>query len=378
MPTTVKIRRSGTASATPSALEHGEIAINYADGKVFWKNASNVITSFTFQSYALASHTHSISDVTGLQTALDGKASSSHTHGNISNAGAIGSTADQFVVTTTSGVLTAVSAATARTTLSVQPTASPTFTGTLTAATCSFSGTVTVTSPLVITGTVAGNVRQLRMQTSGSTRWEVGPGFDAESGSNVGSTFWVTRWSDSGVFLGTPIAIARATGVVTLENQLLVSAGSKSTCSVAPSGDPDTGMFFPLANTLALSTGDVERVRVDSSGNVGIGASPGTTLDIQRASSDAAVFVQGQTSGTGATLQMYSGSGLGYVGTRNNYPLLITSNNSERMRVKTTGSVRFVPLSADPSTGNEAGDVYYNSTTNKLRVYNGTSWVDLH
>jgi len=80
MPTTVKIRRSGTASATPSALEHGEIAINYADGKVFWKNASNVITSFTFQSYALASHTHSISDVTGLQTALDGKASSSHTH----------------------------------------------------------------------------------------------------------------------------------------------------------------------------------------------------------------------------------------------------------------------------------------------------------
>ena len=64
MPTTVKIRRSGTASATPSALEHGEIAINYADGKVFWKNASDVITSFTFQSYALASHTHAASDIT--------------------------------------------------------------------------------------------------------------------------------------------------------------------------------------------------------------------------------------------------------------------------------------------------------------------------
>ena len=48
------------------------------------------------------------------------------------------------------------------------------------------------------------------------------------------------------------------------------------------------------------------------------------------------------------------------------------------MSVKTTGSVRFFPLSADPSTGNEAGDVYYNSSTNKLRVYNGTSWVDLH
>jgi hypothetical protein len=283
-----------------------------------------------------------------------------------------------------------VSAATARTTLSVQPTASPTFTGTLTAATCSFSGTVTVTSPLVVTGTVAGNVRQLRMQTSGSTRWEVGPGFDAESGSNVGSTFWVTRWSDSGVFLGTPISIARATGVVTFESQVLVAAGSVSACSVAPSGDPNTGLYFPSADVAAWVTngtervrigsggrvqffaadekfgvqlnkgatgngpfigsdgadiftistaGGAERVRVDASGNVGIGASPGTTLDIQRASADAAVFVQGQTSGTGATVQMYSGSGLGYVGTRNNYPLLITTNNSERMRVSSAGNV---------------------------------------
>jgi hypothetical protein len=49
----------------------------------------------------------------------------------------------------------------------------------------------------------------------------------------------------------------------------------------------------------------------------------------------------------------------------------------ERAIVKPTGQVRFVPLSADPS-GEEAGDVYYNSTTNKLRVYNGTAWVDLH
>jgi hypothetical protein len=51
---------------------------------------------------------------------------------------------------------------------------------------------------------------------------------------------------------------------------------------------------------------------------------------------------------------------------------------AERMQIKSTGSVRFVPLAADPASGNEAGDVYYNSSTNKLRVYNGTSWVDLH
>jgi hypothetical protein len=49
----------------------------------------------------------------------------------------------------------------------------------------------------------------------------------------------------------------------------------------------------------------------------------------------------------------------------------------ERARIKETGQIRFQPLAADPA-GAEAGDVYYNSSSNKLKVYNGTSWVDLH
>jgi hypothetical protein len=51
-------------------------------------------------------HAHAIADVTSLQTTLDGKASTSHTHGNITNAGAIGSTANLPLITTTSGVIT--------------------------------------------------------------------------------------------------------------------------------------------------------------------------------------------------------------------------------------------------------------------------------
>lgn len=45
----IQLKRSGTASATPSSLEHGELAINYhvADGKMFWKDSNNVIRSFT-------------------------------------------------------------------------------------------------------------------------------------------------------------------------------------------------------------------------------------------------------------------------------------------------------------------------------------------
>lgn len=52
MANTIKIKNSGTASNTPSAgvLEYGELALNYNDGKLFYKNASNAVVAFTLSS----------------------------------------------------------------------------------------------------------------------------------------------------------------------------------------------------------------------------------------------------------------------------------------------------------------------------------------
>lgn len=47
MANTIKLKRSGTSSQVPSSLEHGEIAINYADGKIFYKNNSNQIVELS-------------------------------------------------------------------------------------------------------------------------------------------------------------------------------------------------------------------------------------------------------------------------------------------------------------------------------------------
>ena len=47
MAQTIKLKNSGTSSNTPSSLEHGELAINYADGKIFYKNSGNSIVEFT-------------------------------------------------------------------------------------------------------------------------------------------------------------------------------------------------------------------------------------------------------------------------------------------------------------------------------------------
>jgi len=46
MANVIKIKNSGTADAAPLALEYGELAINYADGLLFFKDSSNTIISF--------------------------------------------------------------------------------------------------------------------------------------------------------------------------------------------------------------------------------------------------------------------------------------------------------------------------------------------
>lgn len=46
MTNTVLLKRSSTANLAPSAanLQYGELAINYSDGNLYYKNASNVVT----------------------------------------------------------------------------------------------------------------------------------------------------------------------------------------------------------------------------------------------------------------------------------------------------------------------------------------------
>jgi hypothetical protein len=49
---------------------------------------------------------------------------------------------------------------------------------------------------------------------------------------------------------------------------------------------------------------------------------------------------------------------------------------SEKIKIHANGGLKFVGQSAAPTA--EAGTVYYDTDDNKLKVYNGTTWVDLH
>jgi len=59
------------------------------------------------------------------------------------------------------------------------------------------------------------------------------------------------------------------------------AAGSAAAPSITTTGDTNTGIFFPAADTIAFTEGGVEAARFDSSGNLGIGtSSPGFRLDV--------------------------------------------------------------------------------------------------
>jgi hypothetical protein len=51
MANVIRVKRSGDEGATPSDLDFGELAINYNDGKIFYKNSGNEVTFLKSQRY---------------------------------------------------------------------------------------------------------------------------------------------------------------------------------------------------------------------------------------------------------------------------------------------------------------------------------------
>jgi len=79
------------------------------------------------------------------------------------------------------------------------------------------------------------------------------------------------------------------------------SAGSAAAPSITTFGDEDTGVFFPAANTTALTTNGVERLRIGPTGTVTIGgeisATGGLTGNVTGNASTATALATGRTIG---------------------------------------------------------------------------------
>ena len=63
-------------------------------------------------------------------------------------------------------------------------------------------------------------------------------------------------------------------GTAVISGTLTAAAGSAAAPTITATGDTNTGIFFPAADTIAFSEGGVEAARIDSSGNFGLGVTP--------------------------------------------------------------------------------------------------------
>ena len=101
-------------------------------------------------------------------------------------------------------------------------------------------------------------------------------------GINTTSTSFTIDGNQNVQFVGIITAAnLNTTGVTTFNSGIVVSSGSASAPSISPSGDSNTGIFFPAADTIAFAEGGVEALRINSSANIGIGTNnPSQKLEV--------------------------------------------------------------------------------------------------
>jgi hypothetical protein len=148
-------------------------------------------------------------------------------------------------------------------------------------------------------------------------------------------------------------------GNPTFTGQTSVGAGTVTAPSITTTGDTNTGIYFPAADTIAFTEGGAEAMRIDSSGNVGIGTnSPSSRLHVFN-STTAIANIQTTGSGSYAQLnlthpsntvelvnrgdisQMLIDSSAWTMGIRtmSAQPLYFATNATERMRIDSSGNL---------------------------------------
>ena len=116
--------------------------------------------------------------------------------------------------------------------------------------------------------------------------------------------------------------------------------GTVSLPSITNIGDTNTGIYFPAADTIAFTEGGVESMRIDSSGNLGVGVtSVGAKFQVLSAGATSATFCASFLNSGGFALFDVRNDGLISTGSRGASPYNNTTASAANMFVDSSGTL---------------------------------------
>jgi len=130
-------------------------------------------------------------------------------------------------------------------------------------------------------------------------------------------------------------------------------AGTAALPAITTTGDTNTGIFFPAADTIAFAEGGTEAARFDSAGSLLVGQTTsvtsgrGVTINTSQqgviSRSGVADYNEvGVWTGTADTVKAQvqaNQAGSVLFGARTNHPVLFTTNDTERARIDSSGNL---------------------------------------
>ena len=190
----------------------------------------------------------------------------------------------------------------------------------------------------------------------------------------------LVSYSGNTVTLGTSgDTINVASGVTfNTSSNIVLPAGAVGTPSLTTSGDLNTGIFFPAADTIGFAEGGSEAMRIDSSGNVGVGTTnPSPKITVSKTATTT-VTNASYYLGLGGTENLLDSKrliGMGYSsGSSNEYPTAMGFVETDNGGF-TNGAIAFYTRSVTTNTA--PSERIRITSTGRLLIGKSTSDVTL-